>query len=106
VERAGKAIGLALSYAINLLNPQIVILGGDLTSADDLFLPLIEREINQNGVPQLTRGIEIAVSALGLDMRLKGAGALAFRKSLADPALLRKMCSPVSLARGSVLPAT
>jgi len=106
VERAAKAIGLALSYAINLLNPQIVILGGDLTSADDLFLPRIEREINQNGVPQLTRGIEIAMSALGLDMRLKGAGALAFRKSLADPALLRKMCSPVSLARGSVLPAT
>ena len=106
VERAGKAIGLALSHAINLLNPQIVILGGDLTSADDLFLPPIEREISQNGVPQLTRGIEIAVSALGLDMRLKGAGALAFRKSLADPALLRKMCSPVSLARGSVLPAT
>jgi predicted NBD/HSP70 family sugar kinase len=106
VERAGKAIGLALSHAINLLNPQIVILGGDLTSADDLFLPPIEREISQNGVPQLTRGIEIAVSALGLDMRLKGAGALAFRKSLVDPALLRKMCSPVSLARGSVLPAT
>lgn len=106
VDRAGRAIGLALSHAINLLNPQIVILGGDLTNADDLFLPRIEREIAENGVPQLTRGIQIVMSALGLDLRLKGAGALAFRKSLADPALLRKMCSPVSLARGSAVPGT
>lgn len=98
VERAARAIGMALSHAISLLNPSIVILAGDLASGEDLLLPLVEKEIRRHTLADLSDGLRITASGLGLDMRLKGAAALAFRQSLADPALLKKMCSPV-LAR-------
>jgi glucokinase len=95
VERAAKALGLALSHAVSLLNPKIVVLSGHLAAAEDVMVPLIRDEIARNTLPGLLQGLTIACSALGLDTRLKGAGAFAFRKSLDDPALLARMCSPV-----------
>jgi predicted NBD/HSP70 family sugar kinase len=95
VERAGRAIGIALSHAVNLLNPEIVILGGDLAAGEDLLLPAIQAQLARHVLPELMEGLRITTSGLGLDMRLRGAGALAFRKTLADPALLKKLCSPV-----------
>jgi predicted NBD/HSP70 family sugar kinase len=93
--RAGKAWGLALSYVVNLLNPEIIILGGDLISGEDVLVPLIKEEIGRHALPELIGGLKIVVSGLGFDIRLKGACSLAFRKSIADPHLLKKMCLPV-----------
>jgi predicted NBD/HSP70 family sugar kinase len=99
VTRVCRAWGLALSHVVNLLNPEIIILGGDLVSAEDLFLPRIREELFRHCLPELVDGLELTVSSLGLDIRLKAAAALAFRKSLEDPALLEKMCSPVLVSR-------
>jgi predicted NBD/HSP70 family sugar kinase len=95
LRRAARAWGLALSHVVNLLNPEIIILGGDLLSGEDVFVPLIKEELFRQCLPELAEGLEIAMSSLGLDIRLKAAAALAFRKCLADPDLLGKMCSPV-----------
>jgi len=35
------------------------------------------------------------MSSLGFDIRLKGAASLAFRGSLADRVILRRMCAPL-----------
>lgn len=100
VQRACRAWGVALSHVVNLLNPEIIILGGDLVPVEDVFLPLIKEELFRHCLPKLRQNLEIAVSSLGLDVRLKGAAALAFRKSLADPVLLQKMCSPLLMRQG------
>ena len=102
VGRACRAWGLALSHAVNLLNPEIIILGGDLVAVEDVFLPLIKEELLRHCVPELAEGLEITVSSLGLDIRLRAAASLAFRKCLADPALLKHMCRPVLTIHGSV----
>jgi predicted NBD/HSP70 family sugar kinase len=99
LERAGRAWGLALSHVVNLLNPEIIILGGDLVTGEDVFVPLIKKELFRHCLPELADGLEIVMSSLGLDIRLKAAAALAFRKCLADPELLKKMCSPVLMPR-------
>lgn len=93
--RAGKAWGLALSYVVNLLNPEIIILGGDLIDGEDVLVPVIQEEIQRHALPDLTRDLKIVVSGLGLDIRLKGACSLAFRRAIADPGLLKKMCRPM-----------
>ena len=99
IRRACRAWGLAISHVVNLLNPEVIILGGDLVGTEDLFVPLIKQELLRHCLPQLAEGLEITVSSLGLDIRLKAAAALAFRKCLADPALLKKICSPVLKSR-------
>jgi predicted NBD/HSP70 family sugar kinase len=93
LERAGRMLGLALSHAIGVLNPEIVILGGDIISAEDILLPVIRDEIERRTLPLSLEGVKITVSQLGLDVRLKGAASLAFREMLEDPKLLRKVCA-------------
>jgi len=94
-ERAGRAIGSALSTAISLLDPEIVILGGDLITAEDVMLPIIWDQIRLQTRPRSLEVVKIAVSGLGLDIRLKGAASLAFRNMLEAPELIQRMCNPV-----------
>jgi glucokinase len=95
IERASAAWGLALSHVVNLIHPEIIIVGGDLAAAEKVMLPLIKKEVIRNCPPELSKGLEFRVSSLGLDIRLKAAAFLAFRKALDEPALLKKMCHPV-----------
>lgn len=97
VERAGLALGLALSYAINLLNPELILLGGDIIPGEDLIAPLLRRQLERYALPQLARQVEIAASDLGPDIRLRGAASLAFHRCLADPRLLARLCNPTFL---------
>ncbi len=94
-ERAGRALGSALSMAISLLDPEIVILGGDLIIAEDVMLPIIWDQIRLQTRPRSLEVVKIVVSGLGLDIRLKGAASLAFRNMLEDPELVQRMCAPV-----------
>jgi len=93
LERVGRALGLALSHAATLLNPEIVILGGDLMGAEDTLVPIVLNEIRVRTLPVSLESLKIVVSSLGLDIRLKGAASLAFRKMLESPTLLRTMCN-------------
>lgn len=93
-ERAGRAIGSALSTAISLLNPEMVIVGGDLITAEDVMLPIIQNQIQQQTQPRSLETVKIVVSGLGLDIRLKGSASLAFRNMLENSELIQKMCTP------------
>jgi N-acetylglucosamine repressor len=100
LRRAAWAWGLALSHVVNLLNPEIIILGGDLVAGEDVFVPMIREELFRHCLPELAQDLELAMSSLGLDIRLKAAASLAFRKCLAEPKLLKKICSAVLSAHG------
>jgi predicted NBD/HSP70 family sugar kinase len=95
IGRAGRALGTALATAVSLLDPGIVILGGDLIIAEDVLLPLIWERIRRQTPPASLEGLKITVSGLGLDIRLKGAAFLAFRSMLEDPHLIEGMFAPV-----------
>lgn len=94
-ERAGRAIGSALSTAISLLDPELVILGGDLIMAEDVMLPIIRDQIRLQTRPRSLEVVKIVVSGLGLDIRLRGAASLAFRNMLENRELVQRMCAPV-----------
>ncbi len=95
LDRAGKALGRALSYAIQFLDPEIVIFGGNLIPGEDVLLPIVKAEIARCTLPEVLAGVKMTVSSLGLDIRLKGAVSMAFRTSLRNPQLLDQMCAPV-----------
>lgn len=97
VERAGRALGFGLSHLVNLLNPQLVILGGDLIHGHDLLMEPIREELARHCAPKLRDHLELRVSSLGHDSGLKGAASLAFLNSLEDGDLLKRMTGPVIL---------
>ena len=83
VDRAARHLGLALSNLIQILNPELVVFGGDLIQAQDLFLPRIQAVLKETLLPKLAEQLHLTISSLGADIGLKGAATMAFQKCLA-----------------------
>jgi len=78
-QTAGKYIGRALSYAVNLFNPQKIYIGGGVSDSLDLLLPSLHDEFVRSTVRQCAH-IEIQKTALAYDAALMGAAALVLSK--------------------------
>jgi predicted NBD/HSP70 family sugar kinase len=97
VDRAARSLGIALSQLVQILGPELIVLGGDIVSGQDLFLPRIRTVLTGFVTPKLGDAVRITVSSLGLDIGLKGAAAMAFRRSILDSQILReKICGPIA----------
>ncbi len=97
IDRAGWALGLGLSHVVSLLNPGLIVLGGDFIAGQDLLIPRIRRELDRHCLPKLLEGLDLKASSLGHDSGLKGAASLAFSRALLDDELLRRMTGPIQL---------
>jgi len=84
IERVGRVLGRTLAFAANLLNPELIVLSGDIADASELLVPLIEDEVQKYGWQKIVEGLRISVSSLGSDIRLKGAATLAFLEFIRD----------------------
>jgi predicted NBD/HSP70 family sugar kinase len=92
LDEAARAIGLALSHAVNLLNPELIVVGGDLAAGDELMAPRIREQMQRHALPQLAASVGLVASTLGPDIRLRGAASLAFHRCVSNPKLLGKLC--------------
>ncbi|MEU6658945.1 ROK family transcriptional regulator [Streptomyces sp. NPDC046821] len=79
---AGSALGVALTGAVNLLDPRAVVLGGALSRLAPWLLPTLERELKRRTA---TPADGVMVSRLGPDGPLLGAAHSAVRAVLDDP---------------------
>ncbi|QES39949.1 ROK family protein [Streptomyces venezuelae] len=80
---AGTALGIALTGAVNLVDPQAVVLGGALSRLAPWLLPALERELSERTA---RRACGVTVSRLGSDGPLLGAAHSVARAVLDDPA--------------------
>ncbi|MEV5988038.1 ROK family transcriptional regulator [Streptomyces sp. NPDC052051] len=80
---AGTALGIALTGAVNLLDPRAVVLGGALAALAPWLLPSLERELEQRSAG---RACAVRVSRLGPEGPLLGAAHSVVRAVLDDPA--------------------
>ncbi|MGH2635933.1 MAG: ROK family transcriptional regulator [Actinomycetota bacterium] len=65
VRDAGRIIGRVLSAAVNLLNPSIIVIGGDVAEADQHLLAGIREAVYGRSTPLATRALKIEKSVLG-----------------------------------------
>lgn len=84
LRRAGRALGIALTGAVNLLDPRAVLLGGSLAGLAPWLLPALKQELGQRTA---TPGAvpEVAVAAAGADGPSLGAAYSVVRTVLDDP---------------------
>ncbi len=85
VRAVGVSLGRTVANLVNLLNPQVVIMGGSLGTVLDLARDDVERELARRAMTASRRGVELRTAGLGEDSSLFGAAELAFRPLLADP---------------------
>ena len=67
----------ALASAVNLLNPDLIVLGGLFTEAPDRLFSDVEMELRKKVFPVLRGSIRLERSRLGFDAGLVGAAAVA-----------------------------
>lgn len=79
--RAGVYLGIALSGLINVLNPEVIVIGGGAAEGWDLFIGHLRAEIRKRAFQQPAERAKIVRAALGGDAGLVGAARLAFEKS-------------------------
>jgi glucokinase len=77
VAETAEALAMGVASLISALNPQVVVLGGGLMQAHDLFLDAIRRAVPRWAQPIAARQCRIEPSALGEDAGLFGAARLA-----------------------------
>lgn len=83
----GRSLGLGLGSVVNVLNPEIVVLGGVLRSLYPLVRADVDAALGATALPAPREQVRVVVAALGADSVLLGAAELAFAPLLTDPAL-------------------
>lgn len=82
VNEAAEYAGLGVANIINLLNPEVIVLGGGVIEAlGDEMMPIIVKTAKERALPGTSKGVEIVASELGDDAGITG-GAVLARRSL------------------------
>jgi len=76
LQASGRLIGESVAVAVNLLNPSLVVLGGELALCQSYVLAAVRETIYRRSLSLATRDLQIVTSKLGHDAGLMGAAQL------------------------------
>jgi glucokinase len=77
---AGTYLGIALGGLVNVLNPEVIVLGGGVSAGWDLFIEPLQSEILRRAFPHPGERVKLVRSELGDDAGILGAAFLASQK--------------------------
>ncbi|MEY9967771.1 putative NBD/HSP70 family sugar kinase [Streptacidiphilus sp. MAP12-16] len=85
LDQAGSALGTALAGAVNLVDPEAVVLGGAYAELGEWLLPSMRRELAARVTVRPWDTDALSVSTLGRGGPLLGAALVTVRRILDDP---------------------
>ncbi|GGP75379.1 xylose repressor [Streptomyces melanogenes] len=88
LDGAGRALGLALASAVELIDPDCLVLGGAYAELADWLLPSVRAELAARVTVRPWASEALRPSALGRRGPLLGAALTTVRRIMADPTLL------------------
>jgi predicted NBD/HSP70 family sugar kinase len=97
LEDAGEAVGRALAMTVTMLDPRLIVVGGELAVAGDLLLNPMRRGLQRNTVRSHHSKLEISIGALGDSASVRGAAALVLADApqlLSEPVLTGQPIRP------------
>lgn len=83
VRTAGRLIGQVLATTVNLLNPALIVVGGDIAEADEQLFAGIREVAYRRSTALATSRLQIVQSALGDRAGITGAAAMVIEHVLA-----------------------
>jgi len=85
IDQHGRWVGVGLAGLINVLDPEVIVLGGMLGRLLPMFDAAMRRELDGRRFRGIERATEIVASQLGVDAPLVGAAQVAFGALVDDP---------------------
>ena len=86
LDHVGTWLGLGLASLANLLNPQLIVLGGRFGRMYPFVTRALHAELDRRTLPAARSLVTVIPTSLGVDAPLLGAAELALEPLLADPA--------------------
>jgi glucokinase len=83
-ERVGTYLGIALASLVNILNPELIIIGGGVANGWRLFEKVMRKEMTRHAFPVPAARVKIVAAECGDDAGLLGAARLAFEFARID----------------------
>ncbi|MDQ3474668.1 MAG: ROK family protein [Acidobacteriota bacterium] len=83
-ERVGTYLGIALASLVNVLNPELIIIGGGVANGWRLFEKQMRKELSKRAFPVPAARVKIVAAECGDDAGLLGAARLAFESARID----------------------
>jgi len=76
----GEHLGRGIAVLIHLFNPELIIIGGELTKAENYIVDPIQQNLNKFTIAKIRRDAQIITSSLGQNAGLMGTVALVMNK--------------------------
>ena len=86
LDDVGRWLGVGLAGLVNILNPRLIVLGGQFSRIFPFVRVSLEAELGRRALPAPRALVRVVPASLGVDAPLLGAAELAFEPILADPA--------------------
>jgi glucokinase-like ROK family protein len=80
-----QALGVAAVNVINAFDPQAVVLGGKISLAGDLILPVIQEYVDRRAISRSEQQLPVIMSELGANAPVIGAFSLVLRELFQNP---------------------
>ncbi len=94
VSEATTYLTSAITSLVNLLNPDMIIIGGSLSRLGELVINPIQQKIDESALVSSVSKTKLGTSALGSKGIAIGAATLAIEQAFIDPKILRKNIVP------------
>jgi predicted NBD/HSP70 family sugar kinase len=78
--KIGESLGKGMAILIHLFNPELIIIGGEMSRAADYLISPIESNLNIFTISRIRRDARIVASNLGDNARLMGTVALVMNR--------------------------
>jgi len=88
LNEVGRYLGIAIASIINLLNPELIVIGGGVSKAGEFFFEEIKNVIKKRAFTTMVKTPEIVTSSLNEDASSIGAAALVLYEIISTKGLL------------------
>ncbi|MBE3092387.1 MAG: ROK family protein, partial [Chloroflexi bacterium] len=76
----GRYLGIGIANIVNIINPEMVILGGGMANAGNLIFEPVRKYAREHSFTAAMEGVKIVPAALGVNAGAIGAVAYVFKK--------------------------
>jgi predicted NBD/HSP70 family sugar kinase len=87
IRGSGQAIGEVLAAAVTLLDPAVIVVGGDMAPAYDLLVAGLRETLYRDATTVAARDLDVLAASHGADSGSRGTAVLALRRVLSPRAV-------------------
>jgi predicted NBD/HSP70 family sugar kinase len=99
LRESGRRLGEPLAVAINLLNPQAIVIGGDMAAAFDVYAAGVRESVYARASALATRDLQFLPSTFGDRAGIVGCAAMALDQVLSPAAVDARLADAASADR-------